>query len=391
MVQTKLRLLSADNHIVEPPDLWTDRIEPKFRALAPRLVPGDKVGREPSADWWMVEENRCVGSVGLSTHAGERFKTDRPDEISVRGRYDKVRPGSYDPHEAIKDMEVDGVAGGVIFPTLGVGGMWQVENSELLSAICRTYNDWIAEFCQPYPERLAGACMINLDDIQAGVDELHRSRKLGLRAAVIAVHPAHERQYHNPEYEPFWAAAQDLDMPLCLHSGSNRTGRDGVPTDHYNQTDPHEPLGIVYANMDNWIRRSLTSMILSKVFERFPRLKVLSVENLAGWAAHWLYTLDLGYKKPPLSPWGRFKGDALPSDFFHRNCGVTFQDDWTASAMRSIIGVDNLLWGSDYPHQESTWPESQRVIREIFEGVPEEELRKITSLNLARIFGFNGA
>ena len=390
MVQTKLRLLSADNHIVEPPDLWTDRIEPKFRDLAPRLVPGDKVGRLPSADWWMVEEDRCVGSVGLSTHAGERYKTDSPHEISVRDRYDKVRPGSYDPHEAIKDMAVDGVEGGVIFPTLGVGGMWQVENSELLSAICRAYNDWIAEFCQPYPERLAGACMINLDDIQVGVDELHRSKKLGLRAAVISVHPAHERPYHNAEYDPFWAAAQDLDMPLCLHSGSNRTGRDGVPTDHYDQTDPHEPLDIVYTNGDHWIRRSLTSIILSGVLERFPRLKVLSVENQAGWAAHWLYRLDMRHKHR-LSTWGRFDGDMKPSDYFHRNCGVTFQDDWTASSMRSIIGVENLLWGSDYPHQESTWPESQRVIREIFEGIPEDELLKITSLNLAKIFGFNGA
>ena len=133
-------------------------------------------------------------------------------------------------------------------------------------------------------------------------------------------------------------------------------------------------------------------MILSGVFDRFPRLKVLSVENLAGWAAHWLYMLDLRYKSRRGGGMGRFQGDVLPpSDFFHRNCGVTFQDDWTASAMRSLIGVDNLLWGSDYPHQESTWPESQRVVREIFEGVPEEELRKITFLNLAKIFGFNGA
>ena len=386
-VQTKLKLLSADTHIVEPPDLWTDRIEPKFRALAPRLVPGDKVGREPSADWWMVEENRCVGSVGLSTHAGERFHADRPHDISVRDSYEKVRPGSYDPHEAIKDMDVDGVEGGVIFPTLGVGGMWQVENSELLSAICRTYNDWIAEFCQPYPERLAGACMINLDDIQVGVEELHRAKRLGLRAAVISVHPAHERPYHIPEYDPFWQAAQDLDMPLCLHSGSNRTGRDGVPTDHYDQTDPHEALEVLFPNGDYWVRRSLTSMIFSKVFERYPRLKVVSVENQGGWAAHWLFRVELRYRDRG-TRWGRFEGDMTPSDFFHRNCAVSFQDDWTAVAMRGLIGVDNLVWGSDYPHQEGTWPESQRVVREIFHDASEEDLRKITYLNAARVFGF---
>lgn len=390
MVQTKLNLLSADNHVVEPPDLWMSRIESKYRDKAPRLVPGE------TADWWMVGEDLCVGSVGLSTHPGERYRQDRQHEMSTYDRYEKVRPGSYDPHEAIKDMEVDGVEGAMIFPSLGVGGMWQVADSGLLSAICRTYNDWMTEFCQPYPKRLKGAAMINLDDVPAGVEELRRSRKMGLTAALISVHPAHERQYFNPEYEPFWAAAQDLEMPVCLHSGSNRTGRDGVPADHFNQGDPNEPLDVLYTNLDQWIKQSLTSIILSGVFERYPRLRVVSVENEAGWAGHWLFRLDRRYEKAGwhenrLSAWSRFKEDVKPSHFFHQNCAVTFQDDWTAVQYRSTIGVDNLLWGSDYPHKESTWPESQRVIREIFDGVPEDEVRKITYLNAARILGFDGA
>ena len=379
--QTMLRLLSADNHIVEPPDLWTSRIEPKFRDQAPRIE------RREDADYWVVADGLSVGSVGNATHPGERYTAERPHEISVDDRWEAVRKGAYDPDAAIEDMAIEGVEGAVIFPTKGVGGIWMTPDPELLNAICRTYNDWAAEFCKPYPDALKGAAMINLDDIAEGVAEITRAKKLGLSAAIITVHPAHERQYFMHDYDPFWAAAQEMDIPLCLHSGSNRTTRDGIPMDHYTSDDPYEPLDLVYPNGDHWIRRSLSAMIMSGVFERFPRLKVASVENQAGWAGHWLFRMDLRYHDRKTS-WGRFKSDMGPSDFFHRNIAVSFQDDRTAVATRDLIGVDNLVWGSDYPHTECTWPESQRVIRDIFSDASEEDIHKITFANTARFFGF---
>ena len=141
------------------------------------------------------------------------------------------------PHESLADMEYDGVFGGTIFPTAGVGGIWRIGDTGLLNVVCSLYNEWIADFCKPYPDRLKGVAMLNLDVVEEGVRELYRARDLGLTAALITVYPKHERQYHNPEYEPLWAAAQELGMPLCLHSGSHR---DGVPMDQFNDEDPQQ-------------------------------------------------------------------------------------------------------------------------------------------------------
>ncbi len=374
--QTKVMLMSADNHIVEPPDLWTSRIEPKFRDRAPRLVEG------ADHDWWYVEGDQCLGSMGNTTNAGARFRTDRPDEIPAEGRWESVLPGAYDPHAAVKDMDHDGVYGGVLFPTLCVGGMWRIKDSELLSAICRCYNDWMAEFCKPYPDRLKGAAMINVDNVSEAVEELERAKALGLNSCFITVYPQHERQYHSPEYDPFWDAAQSLNLPISLHSGSDR---DFLPMNLYDPADPNQPLGVIYSTNDYWIRRSLTSMIWSGVFERFPNLKVASIENEAGWAGQWLYKMDLLHRDRGMM-WRRFKDNMKPSDFFHRNCAIGFQEDWVAVKSREAIGVGNLMWGSDYPHTEGTWPDSHRIIREIFDDVTDEELRKMTVTNTSAFF-----
>jgi len=376
---TELVLLSADCHIVEPPDLWTARVERKFRDRVPRLVKGEKF------DWWCVEGNQSLGSIGNATHPGERFRLDRPHEIPVEGRWESVRPGGYDPHQAIVDMGLDGVYGAAMFPTAGVGGIWRTQDSELLDTICRTYNDWIADFCKPYPDRLKGVAMINLESVEEGVKELRRARKLGLTASLITIYPRRERQYHNAEYEPLWAAAQELDMPLCLHSGSHR---DAQRMDGFDNSDPHDPVAIRICTQVYLLQRSLASMIWSGVFERYPALKIVSIENEAMWAAHWMYKMDIHHQDRGVV-WPRFKGDLKPSDFFHRQIFLSFQEDWLAVRERSFIGIENLMWGSDYPHTEGTWPDSRRFVRTIFSEVPDDEVRKMTYDNAARVFGFN--
>jgi predicted TIM-barrel fold metal-dependent hydrolase len=368
------KLISSDSHIIEPPDLWASRIEPELRDRGPRVV------QENDGDWWIVDGVRTNSFQG-GAQAGKRF--EHHDELRPAARFAEVRPGAYIPDEFIKDNETDGVYGSVVYPTEGLQ-LFSVPDSELLTAIFRAYNDWIADFCQAHPNRLKGIALINVDDIPQAVRELGRARKRGLAGGMITVYPSEERSYDRPEYEPFWAAAQDLDMSLSLHIATNRPSA-GVVLEDNRRTRPS-----LLANADHWVRVSLGHLIFTGVFERYPRLRVGSVEHELSWVPHFLERLDYTYTQRARRPWWyRFKSDVLPSDFFHRNVFLSFQEDQLGIRDRALIGVDALMWGSDYPHTEATFPRSRQILEQILEGVPEEERRRITGANAARLYSFD--
>ena len=365
------RVISSDSHIIEPPDLWTSRVEPKFRDRAPHIV------REEEGDWWYCDDARIV-PVSIGTQAGVRFES--LEELSEGGRYEEVPLGGYIPDEHIKDLDSDGVYAGLIYPSTGFLLYNAVTDSELLTAAFRTYNDWVAEFCKPYPDRLKGIALLNVDEVEVGIKELERCAKLGFAGAMIPVHPLWEKPYNMPDYEPLWATAQDLGMPISLHVVTNRPG---PGQENVNTTKSRA----FSCNRDHWVKMSLGHIIYSGVFERYPKLIVGSVEFELGWAAHFIEQLDYTYTQRPQKPeWHRYKEDMLPSDYFHRNVYVSFQGDPTGVRLRDIIGVDNLMWGSDYPHPESTFPRSQQILEEILEDCTEEEKAKISGGNAARVY-----
>ncbi|TMJ65351.1 MAG: hypothetical protein E6G83_13265 [Alphaproteobacteria bacterium] len=222
------KLISADSHIVEPPDMYTGRIEPRFRDRAPKMerrkTPS---GREYDA--WVLDGMQ-VGTLGAVMQAGQRFED--PSQIDFLGVWEDVRKGGYDPHAMIKENEEDGVWGSCLQPSQGL--FWyRIPDSELLTEICRVYNDWIADFCKPYPERLKGIGMLNVDDVNVGRQELERCKKLGLVGAFIPVSPLPDKPYSHPIYDRLWWTAQDLGLPLLLHIA---TPRNGVPGN--NRLDP---------------------------------------------------------------------------------------------------------------------------------------------------------
>ena len=370
------RVISSDNHVFEPVDLWTSRAEPKYKDRVPRIE------RLEDGDWWFCDGHKIIGT-GPGSQTGMRF--EEQENLQRTTTVEELRPGGWIPEEHMKDMDEDGVDVSIVYPTVGLL-LYSMPDSDLLTEIFRIYNDWLAEFCKPFPDRLKGIACINVDDVQSGVRELERCANMGLAGGMITVYPPEGHGYNQAEYEPLWAAAQDLRTPLGLHIATNRPG---PGQEFVSGADDLTPAFI--CNTDHWVRMSLSHMIFGGVFQRYPKLQVGSVEMELSWVPHFLDRMDYTYtqRTPRDEWWSNYKGDLLPSEYFHNNVFVGFQEDGLGIKMRDIIGVDCLMWGSDYPHVESTFPRSKQILEEILADCTEEEKAKIAGGNAARVYNLN--
>ena len=364
------KIISADNHVFEPSDLWTIRLDSRFRDRAPRII------HDEEGDWWYCEGRKVVG-VAPGSQAGTRFED--PGSLTQTDTLENVRPGGYIPDEHVKDMDIDGIDVSVVYPTVGLL-LYSIPDGDLLTAVFQAYNDWLSEFCGAHPGRIKGNAVLNTDDIPSAIKELEHCVSMGLAGAVISVYPPQERGYFSSEYEPLWAAAQDMGIPLSLHVGTARASAD----QEFANLDTLTPAFII--NAEHWVRMSLAHIIFSGVFERYPKLQIGSIEHDAAWVPHFLKRMDYSAtQRVHREGWHDFS-EMLPSDYFRKNVFVGFQADDLAIRDRDLIGVDNLQWGSDYPHQESTFPKSMEILDEILVDCTEEDKAKISGGNAARIY-----
>jgi len=372
-----LQLISSDSHVSEPPDLWVERLDLKYRDRAPRLVLNPD-GQEGA---YFIYEGYPPHNLAIGLGAGRT-----PEELAAflkTGTYADARPGGWDPAQRLPDMELDGVEAEVLYTTLGFRLFW-LKDAGLQRACFHVYNDWLAAYCSYAPKRLKGLALISLYDPKAGAQELERCAKLGLKGAMIWCSPPADQPYSSEIYDPFWAAAQELDMPVSLHA---ITGMERIPWEYgaekramRSTVTPHE------------IEKSFSILILSGVLERFPRLKIVSAENNCGWLPYYLQRMDRGFARfgpsGTVTPWPA-KLTLKPSEYFRRQMYCTFIDDSFGVASRHWIGVDNIMWSSDYPHTASTWPHSRDIIARDFKDVSEVEKRKIVRENAAQLYGFD--
>ena len=266
------RAWSSDSHIIEPVDLWEERIDRKYKDRAPRMV------REGEYDQWYCD-GVPFGNIGSNQQAGLRF--GEMEKLNRQGVMDDARPGGLDPDAHVKDMDLDGIEGGVLYPSQGLT-LWSVPASDLLSAVFRSYNDYLSDFCSPHPNRLKGIAMVNVDSVEDAVGELQRVAKNGMAGAMIAVRPL--LRYNESAYDPLWACAQDLDMPLSLHTGTFRWRPGALMT---NTAD--------IALRDYEPRQCINDMIMSGVFERYPKLQVGAIEFEISWAPYAMESMDRFY------------------------------------------------------------------------------------------------
>ena len=369
--------ISADGHMSEPLDLWTERMDKKFRDRAPHVefeyngVPGT---------WWVYEgypaHDLAVGIAGGKS----KSEDEKADFIKAGGGYSDARPGGWDPAARLTDMAEDGVAAEVLFTTLGFRLFWLLD-PELQRECFRVYNDWLAEYVKYAPNRFRGIALISLYDPELAAKELERCAKMGLSGSMIWVTPPEDVPYHLPMYDVFWAKSQELGMIVNMHPPT------GMERPKYEFGREARMLRPIIGAQE--VQRAMAVLVGSGVFERFPEMQFVCAEYGIGWVPFWLDRLNSmqgrgssrrGGFDTPLS--------MTPREYFDRNMYVAYIEEAVGIKYRGDIGVDRVLWSSDYPHAASTWPESAKFIERDFKD-DDADKRKIVHDNVAKLYGFD--
>lgn len=368
-------VISCDSHVNEPPEMWQERLPAKMRERGPQVV-----GVNGSQQAWTWEGRpviprragatdviRSGTGIGTRTH-GVQGRTITPDDVDENFF-------ATNPRLWLDDMDVDGVDMSLLYPGIGMS-MYTIKEQDLRLACLRTYNEWLADFCKASNGRLIGVTMIPFDDgVDAAVRELEHGAKLGHRGALIPTWPA-GNPFTDTEFDPFWAAAQELDVPLSLHRG---IGLGGATTGSVGQ---HPSSGIVFRFFASV--QPIGNMVFTGVFDRFPNLNVISVESNFGWAPFVFEQSDDQDRRQ--KSWDQWQIKRKPSDYWRENIYYTFLEDRYGIQNRHETGVDKLLWSSDYPHSVTLFPESRKYIDAMFAGVPEEEKQMMLSGNARRLY-----
>jgi predicted TIM-barrel fold metal-dependent hydrolase len=362
-------IISADSHVIEVPDLWEKGMPASLRDRAPRAYFDEK------RDAWMFGSPEVpVQAVGGLFMAGQR-----PDQLERfrRAGFSVARPGGWDPIVRMQDMEKDGVSAEVLYPSLGLG-LYCIEDAAFQEALFRTYNDWLIDYCQKVPDRLYGIALISMYNIEHGIAEMERCKKQGIVGTMIWQVPDPKLPFTSDHYERFWAASQELELPVHLHiltgfgASINRQTSHGI--DRYR-------IGV---NQTREIEDALFDMIFSGILERYPKLKIVSVENEVGWMPFWLGQCDKEFcrrrhaEKVPI--------DKLPSEYFQGQVYATFFNDHVGGRLFSWWGADNCMWSNDYPHQNSTWPNSRDVIIRDMGHLTAADRAKLLSTNVTQLY-----
>ena len=362
------RIISADSHVLEPHDLWTSRLAgTPFAERAPRMVEDERHGHVFAID------GLRPFPVGLAGAAGKPSS-----ELRYTGdQVESLRSGGWDPVARLDDMDTDGVAAEVLYPSVGMS-LAQSKDVEYQLTCIRAYNDWLIEYCAAGKGRLVGLAMIPTIDVEAAVVEVGRTHDLGLRGAMVPGMPA-EGHYAEARFDPLWAAFAERGWPVSFHILTGSMG--GDPT-----LGSHIPMmGVM--SIVHQMQQTLSLLIFGGVFDRHPRLRVVSAEHDAGWVAHYAYRLDQMFERHHNWLGRGITLSRQPAEYLRENCWYTFQKDPIAVETRERVGLSQLMWASDYPHSDSTWPHSQKVIERDFAGVPAGELAAIAGGNATALYG----
>jgi uncharacterized protein len=362
-------IISSDSHVIEVPDLWEKGLPQSLRDCAPKVYFDEK------RDAWMFGAPDVMSqAVGALFMAGNRPE-DR--EHFRKAGFSLARPGGWDPIARQKDMVTDGVSAEVLYPSLGLG-LFCIKDAVFQEALFRTYNDWIIDYCSKVPDRLYGIGLISMYNVDHAIAEMERCKKAGMVGTMIWQVPDPELPFTSEHYERFWAASQANEMPIHLHILT------GFGDSMHRQTAQGIRRCRIGVEQTREIENALFEIIFTGVLERYPKLKVVSVENEVGWMPFWIGQCDKGFKRHRHAE--KMAIDKLPSEYFYRQIYSTFFNDHVGGKLFSWWGTDNCMWSNDYPHQNSTWPNSRAVIERDMGHLPAADRDKLLNTNVRKLY-----
>ena len=362
-------IFAADAHVNPSADMLQDYLPASLRDLAPKVEHGK------DCDYIVFEGKRRKLNL-ISAQAGREGK-----DFKMFGRASEARAGGWMPNARLADMDADGIDTAVMFG----GGPLGTSNFELYSASFDAYNKWLADFCQYAPQRFVGVGYVPMHDVNVAIEMIKDFAKRGLKAVNIPAFPMNmamsavkvdmqqraltgdvdsDISYGDPQFDPLWKTVCDLGMPVTIHLGG-RTVRFSEPKWFLSDL-----LMSKFA-----MAETIAIMIYGGVFDRFPDLKIASVESGVGWFAFAANYMDETWGKQRY--WVNSTIQHTPSHYWDRNIYGSFIHDRAGIMMRDFPGAGNIMWSSDYPHSETTYPHSQAVIEKLFEGVPEADRNMI--------------
>ncbi|MBV1904510.1 MAG: amidohydrolase [Pseudomonadales bacterium] len=361
-------IISADGHVCEPANCYVDFIDPKYRDDAPRIVKQDD-----GTEAFVVPGMR--GSVGLGFIDGAGFGVKERLVRAKKMQFSDVREGAYGGHARIPFMDQDGIAAEIIYASVGMG-LCMHKDSDYKDACMKAYNRWLQAMCSEEPDRLFGLAQTGVLSVDSAIEDFKQAKEMGMVGMMMPGDPIHE-DYDHPDYDALWECATDLDLPVAFHILTSRAGSINAPTRGHKMNGF---LGIIRAVQD-----VIGLMVYGGVFERHPKLKLVVAESDVGWIPHYMTRMDHSAKLNAED--GIIRGlSKLPSDYVKSNVWGTFQDDVTAYHSMYMMDYKHLLWASDFPHTDSTWPRSRQLIADQTAHLTEEQKQAIFRDNTAGLF-----
>ena len=371
--------ISADCHIDLPmlaPDMFTSNAQAALKERMPYVTDG------PDGLYWTCKNGGSFGllnGVGPAGHKLVPGQNYRVDAIAATGFYEDGKKGRRHPTDPVrraKDMDRDGVQAEVIFGILGAAT--RLNDREAANEMFRIYNDWLVDFCKHDPARFIGLACLPYGDIDSAVKEIHRVAKLGLRGLEVSCSWDMEPMWH-PMWEPLWKAVHEVDLPLHFHTFP------AVPPSLLDKAmgpSRRAAFFTVVSGFQMNLVNILAAVIGAAVLERYPNVRISFGESGIGWIPYALDRMDYEWED-------RFRDLGLtmkPSDYWRRQCKGTFQFDRIGSKLIDEMGVESLMWGSDYPHADGVWPESSKYIEEQFSHLPADVVHKLTCENAGKFY-----